>query len=600
MKNHIALILAVLTAFFALSCENPTETNPDDNKSITAGFTGLDQDGNATLTTSKLVLTFDSDVSGLTIADVQLDPGSTGAVKDVLTAFDAGTAAANISRAASHTLKYHLSLKNIKSGGMVTVSLSKTGYIFTGSPKQVEIFYYVDPNNGINEPEPGEIPAELIAKWYMGQALADAGDRPATYAITEEGKLLTLGVDNNLFVRVDNNIISSYNGSEKAGTVIYSVSGTVLTLSGASSGSLLSNGTWYKKAEEPAIIPDIEVKFTGLQADGSATQMTTKLTLTFDKDIENLSVNDMVFDGKDTGAEANVLSKTGNGTYDLTLSGILSSGNVSVSVSKDGYDIANNEKEVSVYFFEATITDVYGDFEYSYGAVTRKVSITKYNGSGEEVVIPAMINNMPVTTIADGSYNSYNNEITGVFFNKNIATVTIPNSITHIGDYAFCNNQLTSVIIPNSVVTIGEYAFAGNQLDRVIIPNSVVLLGNHAFNYNLLTYVSISNKLTILAEDVFFNNILTSVVIPPNIVEIRHGAFGGRGYPDYHFDPWVHLKSITIGENVVFDKEAFHLFYSDGINGNIWPFFDCYNNNGKKAGTYISLDPDGHEWVRQN
>jgi len=43
---------------------------------------------------------------------------------------------------------------------------------------------------------PSEIPAELAAKWHMGQALADAGDRAAAYEITSDGKLLTVGVDN--------------------------------------------------------------------------------------------------------------------------------------------------------------------------------------------------------------------------------------------------------------------------------------------------------------------------------------------------------------------------------------------------------------------
>jgi hypothetical protein len=308
----------------------------------------------------------------------------------------------------------------------------------------------------------------------------------------------------------------------------------------------------------------------------------------------------MVFDGKDTGAEANVLSKTGTGTYDLTLSGILSSGNVSVSVSKDGYDIANNEKEISVYFYEATITDVYGDFEYSYGAIMRKVTITKYSGPGGEVVIPATINTMPVTTIADGYHNPYNwNEITGVFLEKNITGVTIPSSITHIGDYAFCYNQLTSVIIPNSVVTIGNWAFAGNQLDRVIIPNSVVSLGEIAFSDNNLTYISISSKLTVLEYGVFGNNILTSVVIPSNIVEIRNNVFRGKSYPGIH-DPFVYLSSITIGENVLLDVSAFadsNYLYENGVYFNT--FFEYYNSNGKKAGTYIRPDPDSKEWVRQ-
>ncbi|MDY3480686.1 leucine-rich repeat protein, partial [Riemerella anatipestifer] len=38
----------------------------------------------------------------------------------------------------------------------------------------------------------------------------------------------------------------------------------------------------------------------------------------------------------------------------------------------------------------------------------------------------------------------------------------IPNSVTHIGDWAFRDNQLTSVEIPNSVTHIGNGAFRDN------------------------------------------------------------------------------------------------------------------------------------------
>ncbi|MCQ4155097.1 leucine-rich repeat domain-containing protein, partial [Riemerella anatipestifer] len=54
----------------------------------------------------------------------------------------------------------------------------------------------------------------------------------------------------------------------------------------------------------------------------------------------------------------------------------------------------------------------------------------------------------------------------------------IPNSVTHIGDWAFDGNQLTSLEIPNSVTHIGDWAFDGNQLTSLEIPNSVTHIGN--------------------------------------------------------------------------------------------------------------------------
>src|SRR5262249_3690290 len=61
--------------------------------------------------------------------------------------------------------------------------------------------------------------------------------------------------------------------------------------------------------------------------------------------------------------------------------------------------------------------------------------------------------------------------------------VTIPNSVTNIGNGAFadCTN-LTNVTIPNSVTSIGDYAFMDcTILTSVTIPNSVTSIGNGAF-----------------------------------------------------------------------------------------------------------------------
>ena len=66
---------------------------------------------------------------------------------------------------------------------------------------------------------------------------------------------------------------------------------------------------------------------------------------------------------------------------------------------------------------------------------------------------------------------------------KSITSVTIPNSVTSIGEYAFlgCKN-LTSVTIPNSVTSIGKCAFKGcTSLTRVTIHARVTSIGSREF-----------------------------------------------------------------------------------------------------------------------
>src|SRR5690606_35747856 len=60
--------------------------------------------------------------------------------------------------------------------------------------------------------------------------------------------------------------------------------------------------------------------------------------------------------------------------------------------------------------------------------------------------------------------------------------LTIPDSVTKIGAYAFNNNSLKNLTIPDSVTEIGEYAFAENPLTFVVIENDEIeFIGDFIF-----------------------------------------------------------------------------------------------------------------------
>ena len=86
-------------------------------------------------------------------------------------------------------------------------------------------------------------------------------------------------------------------------------------------------------------------------------------------------------------------------------------------------------------------------------------------------------------------YKGKTYEVVGVdeyaFENSPITSITIPNSVTNIGNGAFNGcKSLTSITIPNSVTSIGGSAFYGcKSLTSITIPNSVISIGEEVFSY---------------------------------------------------------------------------------------------------------------------
>ena len=96
-----------------------------------------------------------------------------------------------------------------------------------------------------------------------------------------------------------------------------------------------------------------------------------------------------------------------------------------------------------------------------------------------------------------------------------LTSMTIPNSVTSIGNRAFRNcTSLTSVTIGESVTSIGNYAFQDcSSLTSVTIPNSVTSIGYYAFsNCSSLTSITIPNSVTSIGDWAFDScNNITSV-----------------------------------------------------------------------------------------
>jgi uncharacterized repeat protein (TIGR02543 family) len=219
--------------------------------------------------------------------------------------------------------------------------------------------------------------------------------------------------------------------------------------------------------------------------------------------------------------------------------------------------------------------------DYTYTVSGSNATITGYTGSGGAVTIPGTLGGYPVTSIGDSAFNSTKGHL--------LTSVTIPSSVTSIGNYAFefCSG-LTSVTIPSSVTSIGNYAFEFcSGLTSVTIPSSVTSIGNFAFAYCTgLTSVTIPISVTSIGNTPFLGcSSLTSLIVDPGnpsyssgsdevlfnktvtlVVEYPCGRLGAyvipssvAGIADDAFHECTKLTTVTIPNSVT--SIGNHAFY---------------------------------------
>ena len=147
--------------------------------------------------------------------------------------------------------------------------------------------------------------------------------------------------------------------------------------------------------------------------------------------------------------------------------------------------------------------------------------------------------NIPTSVVYNDIEYTVNSIGYGAFYGCiNLNTVTIPNSVTSIGAFAFyhCSSGsfgsggLQSVTIPDSVTSIGKSAFEGcSKLISFTIPYSLTTISERAFfGCSRITSAYIPENVTAIGERAFFGcSSLTSVTIPASVSSIGEGAFLG-------------------------------------------------------------------------
>lgn len=196
--------------------------------------------------------------------------------------------------------------------------------------------------------------------------------------------------------------------------------------------------------------------------------------------------------------------------------------NNNVADLKEYMEYASSESDIVKYYGEAGIIPSDSNlFNYTLNDDEQSYTITRNENSlSGDIVIPYEYDGLPITAIGDY----------GVYFAPHVISITIPNSVTSIGENAFTDCiGLINITIPDSVISIGHSAFADcPNLKSIIIPDGVTSICNSVFG---------------------FCSGLSSITIPDGVTSVDDGAFTGCSG----------LTNITIPDSITFiGDEAFH------------------------------------------
>ena len=233
------------------------------------------------------------------------------------------------------------------------------------------------------------------------------------------------------------------------------------------------------------------------------------------------------------------------------------------TVTKDGHRSGTcsvcGHKVEEVLYATGTVDKLY----FWESSDNKSYSVEGRSDASEEVVIPAMYQGLPVTSIREEGFYYLNitsviilGNVTSIderaFVNcKSLTSVTLSDSVTTIGDGAFTGcKSLTSINIPFGVTSIGTGAFQDcTSLTSITIPDSVTTIGIGAFQGctgitdSYVVIASIEALLNIASNDSISgivqlqgnvhlinkanNEEITEVLIPDSVTSIDLGAFKG-------------------------------------------------------------------------
>ena len=183
---------------------------------------------------------------------------------------------------------------------------------------------------------------------------------------------------------------------------------------------------------------------------------------------------------------------------------------------------ADRESDLTLYavWQEIKVSGSYDDFTYEIGV--NGVTVTGYNGEqglNVDMVIPAVIEGMSVTAIRGSSEQPA----------VSVRSLTIPEGIVSIGQYAFCNMTVEqTVVIPASVEKIEGYCFMLTHLKsglRFAEGIGLKEIGQTAFaECEIRCTLVLPEGLEVIGRDAFRDADVNEICLPQTLKRIESGG----------------------------------------------------------------------------
>lgn len=165
------------------------------------------------------------------------------------------------------------------------------------------------------------------------------------------------------------------------------------------------------------------------------------------------------------------------------------------------------------------------------GPVDSEGHVDSTNNGPYYIEIPSELGNCPVTGLGEHSFSTEDNSSPLYdIHHHNIQSVTIPESVTSIGQSAFEDCfSLYSLIIKDAATSIGKSAFNGcSALTTLSLGENITTIGDYAFQRcSYLTNVTIPQRVTSIGRQAFYLTDLNTLTIKGPINSMGYAAFAG-------------------------------------------------------------------------